>query len=444
VDSSRFRRSLADDPDFQASLSELDRDLTSDDGGDEKPADPSSAPPVGSRRPLLDLFPPAAAPEPPRVPVRGVTPAPRLARASVRHAPPPVVREPDSLTYETFYGLAEKPFAVDPDPRFLYHSTAHDETVRELLEAIRLHAGVVLVTGVAGIGKTTLSRVVLDQLDRRTLTSFVAGPPASLGDLVQAVLVDFGVLSREELARRPQTDVGELTKTMRSFVASLAPLQAKAVVIVDEAQQLPAAVLQDLLQLIDGTASTLHIVLVGQPELLTHLSARELRMLHDRITARSELTGLVEDEIPGYVMHRLGVAGQHPRVDFDDPALRLLFELSRGNPRIVNELCDRALTRAFDISASVIDEKLIRLAADELGVSEPVGDTRLRVRSAIAVLVLLLLMVAGAAAAAWTFRDRLSDAIIGWASIPPPPPAPVFAVPKPFAPNAAIDDAFTK
>jgi type II secretory pathway predicted ATPase ExeA len=456
VDSSRPRHSLADDPKFQDSLSELDRGLGVDQATDERLSDsePAAAAPLPvdspettpsaaertSRRPLIDLFPSPPVSEPPRVPLRGVAAPPRLARANARRVPPSPDREPDRLTYETFYGLSETPFGADPDPRFLYHSAAHDTAAQELREAIRRREGVAVVTGPRGIGKTMLCLVVLDQLDRRTVTSFVAAP-ASLGDLMATVLVDVGVLSGNELAQRRTADAADLTKTLRSFVASLASLQANAVVVIDDAHQLPGEVLRNLHQLTDGITSTLQLVLVGEPELVAQLDERRVRTLRDAITCRSELKGLLVDEIPGYVMRRLAVAGEQPRIEFEDSALRLLFELSGGNPQAVNLVCHRALTRAFGVSASVIDSPAIQAAAGELELSAPVRGAQHIVRALAAAVVLLVLMAAGAAGAAWMFRDRLDAAISAWESIPLPPAEPLFAVPKPIVPIPPPDES---
>ena len=383
MDSPRPEHSLADDPEFLDSLSVLDRGLTVT----------SNEPPIvtrpESKRRLLDLFPespPDPSPEPTRGPDRRTEGAPR------------------PHTYETFYGLSETPFALGSDPRFLYRSVAHDRAAEELLDAIHRRAGAVVVTAPLGYGKTTLCRAVIDRLDRRTLTSFVTESIVSFEQLVSRLLVDFGVLSRADVLQR--TGGADLAWTLRSFAASLPSLQAHAVVLIDEAQSVPVAVLRDLAAFAAETP-VVQLVLVGQPDLLPLLNRRELKSLYDRIVAGLELGPLVQDEVPGYVMHRLSVAGRQPRVHFDDEALGLLFETSEGNPRTINQLCDRALTRGFDRSASVIDGLLVLGAADELGLSPPAPQPGGVVDWIVMALVGLMLMGLGALAAAWLFSDRL-------------------------------------
>jgi type II secretory pathway predicted ATPase ExeA len=435
VDPSRPKRSLADDAKFVDSLSTLDDGL---DPSSSEPLQPAQSargkkttpfqaavqppaaqnePPIviqpGSKRPLIDLFPPSpseapAGPLP--LPPRGTAPPPRLARSGIRRAPVPAAPRPD--TYETFYGLSEKPFALGPDPRFLYHSVAHDQASQELLDAIHRRAGVAVLTAPAGQGKTTLCRAVLDQLDRRTLTSLVNESVVSFEQLVGTLLVDFGVLSRAELLQH--ADGADLIKTLRSFVASLHSLQANAVVIVDEAQLLPVPVLRDLAAFAADTHPVVQLVLSGQPDLATLLSRSELQDLHNQIVARPELGALAEDEVPGYVMYRLSVAGRQPRVEFDDEAFRLLSEISQGNPRAVNQLCDRALTRGFDRAASVIDRELLQIAADELGLSAAATRPAGIMPWIIVLAAALTLMGLGAAAAAWMFSDRLQQMVGAW------------------------------
>jgi type II secretory pathway predicted ATPase ExeA len=162
-------------------------------------------------------------------PPTAAVPAPVAPTAPVRDArmgPP----------YETFYGLTEKPFSPSTDPVFLYHSTAHDRTAQALLTSIGTRPGVVVITGPYGIGKTSLCRAVIEQLDRRTLTSFLVDPFLTVDDLLQTLLIDFGALSRDDLAGGRQPSTGQLRDTLHSFLASLASLQAGAVVLVDEAQ----------------------------------------------------------------------------------------------------------------------------------------------------------------------------------------------------------------
>lgn len=402
--------SLADDPAFQAGLDDLDRGLA--DSTVPPPARPlrrvATTPPSmrvpsaldvpivlqpGTRRPLLDLFPTnlTAAPPPP---------------AQRRRVIEPVepVRPPAPRADETFYGFVEPPFGVEPDLRFLYHSVEHDRVMQQIVEAVARRDGLVVVTGAAGIGKTILCAAIRDQLDRRTLTSIVSAPVLSFGDLVKTLLADFGVVPREELEQVVES--AERVEMLRSFLASLAALQANAVVIVDEARNLSA----DVLAALDGLAvqvpRTLQIILVGPPA-LTHLLERsELRVVNAHVAFRSTHGPLGADEVPGYVMHRVQIAAANPRIEFDDGAFARVFQVSLGVPRLVNQLCDRAVTRAFARSASVVDAAIIGAAAADLGLGSPDAQTE-PIRPVTLAAGFVALMGVGAAAAVLVFWDRV-------------------------------------
>jgi general secretion pathway protein A len=406
------------------------------------PAPPDLPPPGGSpgrRRPLIDLF-PLAPREIARPPDRllGMSPGPRLPRTRPVPVPAAPASPQDELTYETFYGLHEKPFNLSPDPKFLYHSASHDRAAQEILDSIRRHDGLVVVTGASGIGKTTLCRGMIEQLDRRTLTSFLSDPSVSVEDLLKTLLADVGAISKEDLARGPLARASrqELTDTLRSFVGSLAALQASAVVIIDDAHKLSLEVLEQIRALVDsdGASRVMQIALVGQPHLVETLARSELRPLAQRITRRVELAPLLADEIAGYVMHRLAMAGTGPRVEFDDGAMKRVFELSRGVPRLVNLICDRALTLGYELSASVIDDDLVEAAAKEIEVTPADSKARRVWRFVAAALVLTLLMLVGAMAAAFVFRSQLSRALVQWQAIPQAPGGPAPRVPVSLAP----------
>lgn len=453
MDEPQRNRSIADDPDFLADLDELDRGLGPARDRQtrvRKPAatlepatrSPTASPflaaseiPIiaqpGSRRPLLDLFPPV--PTGPPDLARGLAAAPNMPGSPRRLSlAPPAPAAEGARSYETFYGLTESPFALAADVRFVYHSTEHDRAAQQLRDAIARRDGVVLLTAPTGMGKTLLCRAIVEQLDRRTVTSFVHEPVSSTRELFERILADLGVVSAEDLAQRGG-GVDELRGTLRSFVASLAPLQANALVILDDAQNAGAEVLADLHRLADA-AGPLQIVLVGDPALLRLLKRSELHALHHAVTTRIDLGPLAADEVPGYVMHRLHIAGESPRVDFDDPALALIFEVTAGVPRPVNQVCDRALARAFAASAAAVDAPIVAAAAADLGVVPPVSAATVATRAIVIAIVVLALASAGATGAAWVFRNRLRQAIAGWEAPPPAPPPPSFAVPPQASP----------
>jgi len=387
------------------------------------PPPPPAAGAPGPRT-LLDLFPPATTREStaPDLPLRdsAVAPPPMAAveppRVTVKRRVYPASAQPRGA-YETFYGLDEKPFAVTSDLRFLYHSTAHDGVLQELVASVGRHDAVTVLTGESGIGKTMLCRALVDQLDRRTLVSFVAGAVPSADDLLKTLLVDFGVISPDEAAtgHLAKASHDDLAGALRDFLGSLAVLQASALLMLDDAHALSSAVLREVRELADVAASghLLQVVLVGEPGLTRLLRTNDLRAIDGHVTVRVELGPLEEEEVIGYVAHRLAVAGRGERVEFTDAALRKIFALSRGVPGIVNQLCDRALTLGYQASASRIDGDLVEQAAQQAGLSPADGDESWRDRLMIAVLMISL-MLAGAAGAGWVFREPLSRAWTLW------------------------------
>ena len=171
--------------------------------------------------------------------------------------------------HEEYYGFTEKPFNLTPDPKYLYKSESHANAFDLLQYAIRRREGFVVVTGDIGTGKTTLCRAILDQLDRRTFTALVLNPFLSEEDLLRLILQDFGVVSRDEIKRGRLAGVSkqELIDTLNEFLLSLLPLRASALLIIDEAQNLPRQVLEQiriLSNLETDKEKLLQIVLVGQ------------------------------------------------------------------------------------------------------------------------------------------------------------------------------------
>jgi general secretion pathway protein A len=487
---------LADDPSFLESLGELDRGLEPVDPArvprapvrpltprtgaappaappraPEPPAPQRAAPPLvrlppvqypppssdspdarqggTRRRALLDLFPPApgeAAPPSPQPPPAARPPVPPI----LKPVQPPVAQQagrrpsladmiglpPEEITYETFYGLTEKPFSQSSDPKFFYHSNAHDRVAQELLSAIRRRDASVIITGEPGTGKTMLCRAVMEELDHRTLTSFVPEPFVSIEELVKTVLVDFGVISHADLVsgRLAHATWNHLTAALNEFLQSLAALEAFAVVIIDEAQKLPIDALEQVRRLADTGAELrlLQVVLVGQPKLLRVLNRDDVRPLAERASVRETLQPLADDEVVGYVLHRLAVAGANTRVVFDDGAFERIYEISAGVPRVINLLCDRALTLGYQASASVIDAAIIDRAADDLDIEVPETGVMRAIRIALNVVMLVALMLVGAAAAAVVFRDRVRQSIVQWEAMPTPPHAPQLRQPSPL------------
>ena len=279
------------------------------------------------------------------------------------------------LTYEPYYGLREKPFSLSADPRFLYKSRTHSPVFDDLLAGIRRREGLIVLTGDIGTGKTTLCRSVLHALDHKTFSAFVPDPFVSREDLLKTLLIDFGVMSVDELrsGRLHGATRADLSYPLYEFLNTLVPLQAFAVLIVDEAQNLSVPLLEELRILSDLEApeKLLQVVLVGQLELQPKLKLPEMRQLDQRVSVRCRLHELERDAIGGYISHRLSVAGaSSDRVSFSESAIDLVFNASGGVPRIINLVCDRALHHGHEQRASVITPELVRAALAALDLVE--------------------------------------------------------------------------
>jgi type II secretory pathway predicted ATPase ExeA len=283
-----------------------------------------------------------------------------------------------SLTYEPFYGLCEKPFSLSADPRFLFRSTAHGPAFDELHAGIQRREGLIVLTGEIGAGKTTLCRSVLQHLDRRTFAAFVADPFVSREDLLKTLLVDFGVISIGDLTRGRFNGASrsDLSYPLYEFLDSLVPLQAFAVVVIDEAQNLSLPLLEEIriLSELERREKLLQVVLVGQPELRSNLRLPEMRQVDQRVSVRCELTSLDPAGVAGYVDHRLSVAGRgESRVVFTRLALEAIHEGSSGIPRLINRICDRALQRAFASRTRQVDAEFVWRAIDDLGLTTAIN-----------------------------------------------------------------------
>ena len=277
--------------------------------------------------------------------------------------------------YEEYYGLVEKPFSLTPDPRYLYKSESHASAFELLQYAIRRREGFVVVSGDIGTGKTTLCRALLEQIDRKTFSALVLNPFLSEEDLLKLILQDFGIVSREDVKSGRLSGVSkqELIETIYDFLLSLLPLHASAVLIIDEAQNLPLQVLEQiriLSNLETDKEKLLQIVLVGQLNLNSTLRSPELRQLDQRVSIRYELKPLTQDEVAAYVSHRLSIAGGSS-ISFEPKGLRLVHKLSSGIPRLVNLICDRALLAAYSVRTNLVTTEIVQKAGDSLDIQLP-------------------------------------------------------------------------
>lgn len=277
--------------------------------------------------------------------------------------------------YEDYYGFTEKPFSLTPDPKYLFKSEAHANAYELLQYALRRREGFVVITGDIGTGKTTLCRALREEIDRNTFSALVLNPFLSEEDLLKLILQDFGVVSREDVKRGRLAHVSkqELIETIYDFLLSLLPLRASAVLIIDEAQNLPMPVLEQiriLSNLETDKDKLLQIVLVGQLNLQPLLKAPQMRQLDQRVSIRYQLQPLTADEVASYVSHRLTIAGGSASVAFQPKALDMVHRRTGGIPRLVNLVCDRSLLAAYSARTNRVTPDMVYQAAENLELIE--------------------------------------------------------------------------
>ena len=277
-------------------------------------------------------------------------------------SPVPQDARATGLTYEPFYGLKEKPFSLSSDARFFYQSRSHAPAFDDLLNAIKRRESLTVLTGDIGTGKTTLCRAVLQNLDRKTFSAFVADPFATREELLKVMLTDFGIASIDDLTSGRLRDASrtELSYRLNEFLATLAPLQAFAVVFIDEAQNLSLPLLEEV-RILSDSDGRLQVVLVGQLEFRDKLKLPQMRQLDQRVSVHCPLEPLDVAAVAGYISHRLSRAGgSADRVAFSGDAVEAIYELSGGVPRVINKLCDRALHLGHTRRVSTIDVDIVR------------------------------------------------------------------------------------
>jgi len=266
--------------------------------------------------------------------------------------------------YLEFYGLKEPPFSITPDPRFVYLSERHRDALAHLLYGIGQggSGGFVQLTGEVGTGKTTLSRLLLEQLPEDTTVALVLNPRLSPIELVETICEELHC----DLSGR-RGSLKSLVDALNAYLLDAYAARKRVVVIIDEAQELSRASLEQvrlLTNLETPSQKLLQIVLLGQPELRELLERPELRQLAQRVTARYHLTPLDETETDAYLRHRLAVAGCR-RFPFTKLAVRRIHERAGGVPRLINVIADRALLAGFALDQAQIGERLVERAAGE-------------------------------------------------------------------------------
>jgi general secretion pathway protein A len=269
--------------------------------------------------------------------------------------------------YRKFYGFKEKPFEITPDPKFVYFSEIHREALANLEYAVREGKGFSVITGEAGTGKTTLVHVLLNKLDGQVRTCYIFNPILDRADFLNYVCDDLGVASEGMKTR------GQCLKVLHEFLLGCFTRDEKVFLIIDEAQCLEPALLQEvrlLTNLETAKNKLLHVILLGQPELDHILNQRPFRPLKQRISVRYRLRHLNLNETKEYIFYRLKRAGSRNLSLFDRGAIKEIYRYSKGIPRLINIVCDNALLTGFSLEMRQIGKAMIRDVVRELEGSE--------------------------------------------------------------------------
>ncbi len=333
------------------------------------------------------------------------------------------------VMYTSYFGLKEAPFTITPDPRYVYMSERHREALAHLLYGVGEGGGFVQLTGEVGTGKTTLCRCLLEQLPPHVDVALILNPRLTSLELLASVCDELRISYPAGT-----TSVKVLVDALYRYLLDAHARGRRTVLIVDEAQDLSAEVLEQI-RLLTNLETTreklLQIILIGQPELIQLLDREDLRQLAQRVTARCHLEPFSEEETCAYIRHRLEVAGG-THVIVSDAAMRKVHAESRGIPRLINVICDRAMLGAYAHQKARVDAlTVVRAAAEVRGrVRKPWYAPSWR--WAIAAAVLGVAAVGGAVVLSpeqFAHRSR---------SVPSSAPSP--AAPAPVRPVTAVAD----
>ena len=260
--------------------------------------------------------------------------------------------------YLTFFGLKEKPFNATPDPRFLYMSPGHREALSQLLYGTQERKGFIVLTGKVGTGKTTLLHALCQRLNGECAISFVVNSGLPFDELLEYVLADFGVTKAgDSRAQR--------LMALNNFLIERERAGQNTILIIDEAQNLDVATLEQVRLLSNFETPTnklLQILLVGQPELKTHLNVPELHQLKQRLGLRCQIQPLTVDATRSYIRTRLRIAGASDLGLFSDRAIDRISAYSGGIPRLINTVCDHCLIFGYAEQQRRIDRSIVNKA----------------------------------------------------------------------------------
>jgi general secretion pathway protein A len=273
--------------------------------------------------------------------------------------------------YEAFFDLRCKPFAMTPDPEFLYVTSSNQEALAGLTYTVLQRKGFAVLTGEAGTGKTTILTSIIGSLSRsQAYFSWIVNPLLTTSEFVELALLDLGI------ADVPESKAQRIVE-FQKFLLRANEENKTTVLIVDEAHKLDPQLLEEIRLLTNfesGAGKLLQIVLAGQPELDDLLERQDLRQLKQRIAVRLTVEPLRPWQVPRYLMHRWITAGATRKLPFDSAATALIHQLSGGIPRVINSICDSALLLAFANADPSIGTQQIRSVASDLRLSSHATD----------------------------------------------------------------------
>ncbi len=264
--------------------------------------------------------------------------------------------------YNNFYGFNISPFNMTSNPQFFFESASHREALSKILYGIKEKKGIILLTGEVGTGKTTLCRAILDKLEPEVKVSLVLNPYFSEVQLLQAIAEDFGL----QIQKKNRL---EIVKALNQFLLGVNNKGGNAVLIIDEAQHLGNRQLEQirlLSNLETLTEKLLQIVLVGQPELTEKLNQFRLRQIRQRIFVKHDIAPLMEEEVKDYINLRFKIAGGGD-INFLPESYKVIYQFSKGIPRLINLLCDRTLIIGFTQEKKVFDQEIFINSVKEIG-----------------------------------------------------------------------------
>jgi general secretion pathway protein A len=278
----------------------------------------------------------------------------------------------EGRVYLDFYALSEPPFAVTPDPAFLYLSETHQAALEKLLYGIGNRLGFLMLTGEVGTGKTTLCRHLLDLMQNDAETVYLVNPSLTGKELMAAILDDLGLAYPKRATRKTMIDLLNRYLLERDG-------RRPVVLIIDDAQAMATEALENLRLLSNletDKTKLLQILLVGQPELYTLVGQPQLRQLHQRIALHCRLELLNRREVEAYISRRLATSGNHGPLHFTPRAIDLVRTCSRGIPRLINKICDLALVAGYVANDHAIKRAHVKRAIAETGPLAAPGDRR--------------------------------------------------------------------